>query len=408
MPWLIHPESGAKIEEHLLFVHVPRCGGTSLTQHFHVPEKCQENRSLWGRIGMKWFFFRYKMFEKVNFPIYTIDNAVMFMIFLAGIAKIILAKDGDDVSVGCFMMALSCIVCAFTTFICTAPVIARRLWVRRGFFLFIHHCLFDFMASTEWITGVNMKGYMMHFTASKLLAYGLVSPEEMANVCSMAIVRNPYSRMVSVYMYNRFGSKESFNHFVKDWYKQMRYYRESKETDEWYTPCHCIPQHEYTHIEGKQIVQSIIKQEELKYLKHKEDAEGLMRQDSSVAELPDVVRKALLGMPHTNKRSSNGKTAKKWWEYYDQETLDLTFEIYKDDFEAFNYSPKIEQRPDLVSPVMSKETKLDRMMRNSIAASSLETIASMRNASIKRFSVSGNSLSKAELESLREYSLKEE
>lgn len=51
---------------------------------------------------------------------------------------------------------------------------------------------------------------MMHLTIGKLLRYGYVQPEEMDKVCSMAIVRNPYSRMVSVYMYNRYGPLESF------------------------------------------------------------------------------------------------------------------------------------------------------------------------------------------------------
>ena len=40
--------------------------------------------------------------------------------------------------------------------------------------------------------------------------------------------------------------------------------------DEWYTPCHAIPQFEYTHdMNGtKKLVHSVVKQEELKYLKN--------------------------------------------------------------------------------------------------------------------------------------------
>jgi len=36
MPWLVKPNDHSKLDEHLLFIHVPRCGGTSLTQHFDV------------------------------------------------------------------------------------------------------------------------------------------------------------------------------------------------------------------------------------------------------------------------------------------------------------------------------------------------------------------------------------
>ena len=51
-------------------------------------------------------------------------------------------------------------------------------------------------------------------------------------------------------------------------------------------------------------------------------------------------------MPHTNARSTN----KKWFDYYDQRTLDLVYEMYEKDFVAFQYSPILKQRPDLKPP----------------------------------------------------------
>ena len=36
MPWLVRPETVEDPLESLLFIHVPRCGGTSLTKHFDV------------------------------------------------------------------------------------------------------------------------------------------------------------------------------------------------------------------------------------------------------------------------------------------------------------------------------------------------------------------------------------
>jgi hypothetical protein len=104
----------------------------------------------------------------------------------------------------------------------------------------------------------------------------------------------------------------------------MRHYIQRNEKEEWYTPCHCLPQFEYTHYNGKQLVQSVVKHEELKYLKTKHGAEDYeMRQDSSIANLPTIVRDALIGMPHTNSR----KTSQKWWELYDQETMELTYQL---------------------------------------------------------------------------------
>eukprot|EP00586_Coscinodiscus_wailesii_P014271 CAMPEP_0172511782 /NCGR_PEP_ID=MMETSP1066-20121228/239061_1 /TAXON_ID=671091 /ORGANISM="Coscinodiscus wailesii, Strain CCMP2513" /LENGTH=272 /DNA_ID=CAMNT_0013291321 /DNA_START=1 /DNA_END=819 /DNA_ORIENTATION=+ len=224
----------------------------------------------------------------------------------------------------------------------------------------------------------------MHLTVEKLLRYGYVKPDEMDEVCSMAIVRNPYSRMVSIYMYNRFGSKESFTHFVKSWYDLMIHYRTKRECEEYYTPCHCLPQFEFTHVAGEQIVQSVVKQEELKFLKTKEGAEEVIKKDSSVADLPAPVRDALLGMPHTNKR----KTDKKWWDYYTQETLDLTYELYHDDFHVFEYDAVLTQRPDLKSPlrkVPPTKSKRQSMLRNSSLLASDEKLK--RKASIKRVSM---------------------
>ena len=207
----------------------------------------------------------------------------------------------------------------------------------------MHYILFRFMESIDWCTGTNIKGYMMHLTAQKLLKYGYIKADRFDSVCSLAIVRNPFSRMVSVYMYNRYGPLESFPTFMKRWHHMLHHYRERGEMEEYYTPCHLIPQFEYTHFEGKQLVQSVVKQEELKYLKTTDEAQKAIAAGSTVGDLPDTVRNALLGMPHTNRRDSG----KKWFEYFDQETLNMTYEMYKKDFHIFDYPPSISQRPDL-------------------------------------------------------------
>jgi hypothetical protein len=82
------------------------------------------------------------------------------------------------------------------TFIFTAPTIGRITFVRRFYLIFVHYILCRFMESIEWCTGTNKHGYINHLTAHKVLQYGYISPKEFDSVCTMAIVRNPYTRMV--------------------------------------------------------------------------------------------------------------------------------------------------------------------------------------------------------------------
>lgn len=354
MPWLIKSTPGREVplSGHLFLVHVPRCGGTSLMQHFAVPQRVIQGRGLLGRLVMTYFFARYRQLERANFPVKTPENGACALLLLLAAALYVydVLPSLGGASLAVWLGGLASFVILFTTVVCTAPVIGRITLVHRWMLWFVHYPMFRLCESIEWCTGANKHGYIMHLTAPKLLGYGYVTQEEMDEMCSLAIVRNPYSRMVSIYGYNRFGAYESFPTFVRRWKRLMRPYAEDGEKEEWYTPCHLLPMFEFTHREGQQLVRSIVKQEELKLLKTGEASTPGGSVHSSVSDLPDLVRDALRDMPHANAR----KTSRKWYDHYDQETLDLTYEMYAKDFAVFGYSPAIEQRPDLQRPATAR------------------------------------------------------
>jgi hypothetical protein len=377
MPWLTKDADDPS--KQLFFVHVPRCGGTSLMQHFDVPQKCLQGRNVWRKFGMRTFFHRYRLLESANFPYKTRANLLFLTLLIASIVLLVFKY----YIYGGLGILVSVVFSTSLTFIFTAPVIGRIAPVRHFFLLLIDKVLCRYMESVEWMTGTNKHGYMMHLPAQKCLHYGYITSEEFSQANTMAIVRNPYARMVSIYMYNRYGKSESFAHFMQDWYRVWQPYRQAKErgepaglVEEWYLPCHAIPQFEYTHADGKQLVQSVVKQEELKFLTVK-DGEHLI-EDSTIKDLPTPVRDALLGMPHTNKR----ETDRQWYDYYDQTTLNLCFEMYEEDFDVFNYRVKLEQRPDLMQPPHLDGSNLQRMSRNSILLSA--DLQAARRSSILR------------------------
>lgn len=371
----------------------------------NLPQKATIRAPWYKRIGMRMFFTRYELLEKNNFPLWTELNASCLVIIAIG-CFLLQTKEMEYRALSIAMITGSLIVSMLSTYVFVAPTICRVRIIRRFYLIFVEYIMCQLMANTEFITGTNCHGYLPHLTARKIIDNDYVTEEEFEKASSLAIIRNPYARMVSIYMYNRFGPCETFSHFVKSWYNQTtKDYREHGEMDEWYTPCHAIPQFEYTHdMNGtKKLVHSVVKQEELKYLKNIEisitdrgssagidepkmlEIEGKKPENenndedssdagytnsicssscslssseecctdrsmandlSSIRCLPVTIRRALLGMPHDNRR----KTKTPWYKYYDQETLNLTYEMYHRDFEIFGYDVVLKQRPDLEMP----------------------------------------------------------
>jgi len=334
MPWLEKGGTSTSNVAHahaqntqLLFVHIPRCGGTSLMKAHGLQEKILTGPDCpwYKQVFLNIFFSRYETFEKVNFPIWTQLNAGCLVLGVVGAIWLHLIDHGTthynavalptQVWYRMFaitLIAASTIIFVVFTYVLNAPTIARIRCIRRAFLLLNEYLLCQVMADREYITGVNIDGYLPHLTANKLLGlahhitpsspktttttagnHPYVPIKTWQTVATFAIVRNPYARMVSVYMYNRFGPWETFPHFVRSWYRSTsQAYRRDHQVHDWYVPNHALPQFEYTHsttcLEDNdndednnngintntddhgqplyQLVQSIIKLEDLKYL----------------------------------------------------------------------------------------------------------------------------------------------
>lgn len=231
------------------------------------------------------------------------------------------------------MWTLSSLMFIMSTFILTAPYTMRYRSLRVLTMYAFHYVLCGFGGDATYMVGTNINGYLFHLTAERAVRYGYVTPEEMEST-SFSIVRNPYSRVVSMYHYNR-RFYESFHHFVKDFHARcMEKYHLHGQTDSTDIYCHVLPMHAYTHFHGKKLVNTIIKQEDLKRFV------AIGWKDSGV---PVAIQKALTGIPHANKRPR--KLA--WQKYYTQEIMDMVIDMYEKDFELFGYSKLIPTRPDL-------------------------------------------------------------
>ena len=367
---MIQERDAPSPEEALLFVHIPRSGGTSLNDDFKVPEQTRRGRHCIHRGLLMYFFYRYRLLEKSNFPFRSYENAyvccsltVAIILAIGFIIKIRLQDEDGHLlpwahPLNCervglclmpyLMMGSGSLTFFVSTFVATAPSLRSDLL--RRFYLWFWHITGAY--STSVISGTNKNGFLMHLTAEEMQRHGYVTEEQFARVSSFAIVRNPYARMVSVYMYNRLGRCESFPVYIRRCYSAYLklcakgQWGTLRGSGEWGVFCHRLPAHAFTHDREKQLVGHVVRMEEIALLspQHGGDraaAPRILHREPKQSELPPVVRRAILGMLRTNARPLQ----KAWQEYYDADTAALVLEMYKRDFELFGYPTAVPAPP---------------------------------------------------------------
>lgn len=175
---------------------------------------------------------------------------------------------------------------------------------------------------------------LAHLTADEYLSLGYLTPEKFNKLFKFTIVRNPWDRLVSEYLYKKhsFCFKDFiFKHFPK---KNIDDYKDNNGLYR-----HIMPQYPFIYdMEGKCLVDYVGKFETL-------------QKDFSI--ISQKVFGKRLELPHKNKtqqQSVISRTANKlkkringtvnkqhYSHYYDDETREWVSEFYAKDIKLFNY-----------------------------------------------------------------------
>ncbi len=157
--------------------------------------------------------------------------------------------------------------------------------------------------------------YLHHATCATTLA--LVGREVFDAYYKFAVVRNPFTRRVSAYYYlfhvyeRRFGSFKGY----------LRALPELLEKKSCKKGNHQTPMHAFTHVDGVQVVDTVLRFEDLP---------GCM----------DAVRSRLgvtAPLPDVNKTRYPSVTRKPTARHYDAEGVDIVRQVYAGDFALFGY-----------------------------------------------------------------------
>jgi hypothetical protein len=171
-----------------------------------------------------------------------------------------------------------------------------------------------------------------HVTVRKFLA-GAHATLFDAGYFRFTFVRNPYDRLYSGYVQDRFAATQSerwqrakepiFKAIGDDFNRYMReHVRRAKVLDAWEWICFC-PMHAFAYLDGERVVDWIGRAESV---------------EADLAELSAHLGIRIAKAPDANVNVEPGASLK-YLDRYDRATLELVNEMYREDFERFGYAP---------------------------------------------------------------------
>lgn len=171
---------------------------------------------------------------------------------------------------------------------------------------------------------------LAHLCANDYVKYHYLSQDLFDRYYKFAVVRNPWSRVVSLYRY--LDLNLSFDAFVSDWIPQQLNKQDDWTSHYWFIR----PQGDFVAVNGKIIVDDIIRFETLKA-----DFETIKVKSNLRTSLPHV-NSSPLGKPKSLfknliSRRTEYPNSRSWTEYYSHDLIMKIKTLYYDDINMFDY-----------------------------------------------------------------------